>query len=582
MDKTMKTTGACLRREARTRHQTAAAGTGGLAARVLPSPGGLAVLLGLLLGAVVPPTVAMDDAGLAATVSQRLHGDRSGACMAVAVVDKDVARAIVCADAGADRGLTARTGFEIGSVSKTLVGALAASMQAQGLLDIDDPVARHLPPDSVVPEYEGQPITLRHLLAHTSGLPSLPPGLAGPDPANPYRSVDGRAVLEALAGIRLEAAPGTRWAYSNFGSMLLSYALSHRGGRPLEALLREHLFDPLRMATAHIGIAPAGVQLAQGHVPGGHPVPGWDFDGEVAGVGGVRASLDDMVAWVRAQLAPTEGPLAEVIAASQSQISDAGRPMAMGSMIAPLNGRRVHVHEGGTGGFSSFVAFDPARGRGVVILSDTSMSMLGGLASLGLHLLDDRVPLGKPRRAVAPDPKLVEELAGRHALEDGTELELRVSEQGLVMQAPGQPEIRLGHDDAGDFYPLSAKPALLRPRRTAQGLSFVWSQFGGQQTARRLDPPAEGATDAPPAVDLTEYEGTFRIAPPFAITVVVRDGVLQAQGTGQKPLPITPVDRDVFVQDQVGAEFRFERDPSGRVVALVLEQKGRRSRGLRE
>lgn len=552
------------------------------APRTRPAAGVLAALVGMLLCAPASPALALDDQTLAATVGQRLHGDRSGACMAVAVVEKAIARAIVCADPDSDRALTRETVFEIGSVSKTLAGALAAAMQAQGLLDLDDPVAQHLPEDSVVPTYDGQPITLRHLLAHTSGLPSLPQGLVDPDPANPYRAIDGRALLDALAKVRLDAVPGTRWGYSNFGSMVLSYALSHRGGRPFDELLQTHLFEALGMDTAHAGEAPAGTKLAMGHIPGGHPVPAWDFDRQLAGVGGVSASLDDMVIWVGAQLGAGAGTLADVIHASQAQISDVGRPMAMGWMLAPLNGRRIHVHEGGTGGFSSFVAFDRTRGRGVVILADTSMTMLGGLASLGLHLLDDRVPLGPPRRAVEPDPMLVEDLVGRHVLPDGTEVELRKGERGLVMRTSGQPELALGFDDAGDFYPLAPVYALLRPKRTPEGVTFSWSRFGGQQTARRLDPPARPDAAPPGPLDLGQYEGTFRIAPPFAITVSVRDGVLHAQGTGQKPLPITAVAPDVFVQELVGAEFQFERDASGRVVALVLEQKGRRSRGRRE
>ena len=77
-------------------------------------------------------------------------------------------------------------------------------------------------------------------------------------------------------------------------------------------------------------------------------------------------------------------------------------PVAMHWMIAPLAGRDVLMHEGGTGGFSSLVGFDPAHKRGVVILSDTALTVLGGLGSLGAHLLDPSVPPGTPRPVPTP------------------------------------------------------------------------------------------------------------------------------------------------------------------------------------
>ena len=81
-------------------------------------------------------------------------------------------------------------------------------------------------------------------------------------------------------------------------------------------------------------------------------------------------------------------------------------------VLAPLNGRQVHAHEGGTGGFSSMVAFDREAGRGVVVLSDTALHSLGGLGGLGLHLLDPTVPLGGPRREQKAPAELLDALAG--------------------------------------------------------------------------------------------------------------------------------------------------------------------------
>src|SRR5690606_18023147 len=102
------------------------------------------------------PVFAMTDAALQAIVDQRLAGDRTGACMAVAVVEKDqVARTYRCANPDDADRINARTAFEIGSVSKTMTAVLLADLLLQGKGSLDDPLASWLPDGTAVPSFEG-------------------------------------------------------------------------------------------------------------------------------------------------------------------------------------------------------------------------------------------------------------------------------------------------------------------------------------------------------------------------------------------------------------------------------------------
>jgi hypothetical protein len=233
------------------------------------------------------------------------------------------------------------------------------------------------------------------------------------------------------------------------------------------------------------------VRAVQGHAPNRSAVPAWTFRDDAGGVGGVRATLDDMVAWVQAHLGEAPEALAPALALTREAAWTGGQPnMGMGWMIAPLNGRRVLVHEGGTGGFSSMVAFDEETKRGVVVLSDTALHSLGGLGSLGLHLLDPAVPLGEPRREATPPAGLVEKLVGGYQLQGMMKMQVRRKGEGIEIQAEGQPAFEMGYDSAGDFYPL-AFDAVLRPAPQPDGsVSFVWIQGGGAVPATRL--PARG------------------------------------------------------------------------------------------
>src|SRR5437762_2497497 len=114
----------------------------------------------LALAAVTLSTLsasAMSDRDLRAALEQRFRGDRTGACVAAAVIDNgEVANAYVCADPKFQRPYDEHTAFEIGSVTKTMTGALLAELIARGEVALDDPIAKLLPPGTSVPSFNGR------------------------------------------------------------------------------------------------------------------------------------------------------------------------------------------------------------------------------------------------------------------------------------------------------------------------------------------------------------------------------------------------------------------------------------------
>ena len=518
---------------------------------------------------------ASTDSALQAIVDQRLAGDRTGACMAVAVIDRDqVARAFRCADPKNSARIGADSAFEIGSVSKTMTATLLADLIVQGKASLDDPLADYLPEGAVAPAFEGQPILLRHVVTHTSGLPALPSRMSTANLADPYADLTADDLLASLGDVTLAQAPGTRFEYSNFASMLLSYAVARRAGVDFETLLRQRLFEPLGMDTAHVARRPEGVRAAGGHAANGLPAAAWTFQTDLAGVGGVRATLDDMVHYVQGNLDPSGTPLQAAIELAQQPVSEQP-PMAMNWMVVPVAGRSVLMHEGGTGGFSSFVSVDREAGRGVVILSDTSWSAVGNLGSLGLHLVDASLPLGKPRTAATPAQEVLEGLAGEYQLQGMMKVSLSQRDGKLFAQAEGQPEFELAYDSEGDFYP-TVVDALLKPQKKADGsYVFTWMQAGGAIPAARLE--EGGAVPQGPVLseaELAGYAGEYPLMPGFALTVRARDGKLFAQATGQGEFALDAAGKDRFEAAAFGIEIVFKRGADGEVTSLDLHQGG--------
>jgi serine-type D-Ala-D-Ala carboxypeptidase/endopeptidase len=310
----------------------------------------------------------------------------------------------------------------------------------------------------------------------------------------------------------------------------------------------------------------------------------WDVGVGLAGAGGVRSTLPDMVRYLEGQLGKRDSSITPVLAQTQEQLAGGGsQATSMGwEILSTENGRTFAMRPGGTGGFSSFLAFDRAAKRGVVLLSDTSLTEVGGLRLFALHLLDPSLPAGTPRNMATAEDKLIDALVGRYRLRTGPGIELRRRGNKLTVQFDGEPEFELEYDSAGEFYPLEFD-AILQPRRKVDGTStFNWYVLGGFYPAERVGATVRLAgRPAPAEAQLKGYEGDYSFSRTLGLRVYASGPKLMIQGTGRAPEEATPFEKDIFVTEPIGVEVAFERDAGGKVIALTLNQRGQVLRGER-
>jgi CubicO group peptidase (beta-lactamase class C family) len=147
--------------------------------------------------------------------------------------------------------------FRIASMTKPITGIAVMILVEQGIIRLDDPVAKHLPSfdgqmmlgyrqgDSFIARRPGRPITIRDLLTHTSGLPD------GPLPDSPEREARPPTTLaqsaENYGRRRLSFEPGSKWSYSNAGINTLGRVIEVASGMSYEDFLKARIFDPLGM-----------------------------------------------------------------------------------------------------------------------------------------------------------------------------------------------------------------------------------------------------------------------------------------------------------------------------------------------
>jgi len=535
----------------------------------------------LLTCALLAPSVfAVSAPELQASLEARFKGDRTGACVVAAVIEAGgVTRARACAQTREDGGPGYDSLFEIGSVTKTMTAALVAELIRQGTWSLDDPLARHLPPGTVVPRQGERQILVRDVLTHRSGLPGLPPGFAPRNPADPYASLDEATLLAALGKVELTRPIGSQFEYSNFAMMVMSMAVAHAMGGDYEQALVTQLFEPLQMRSAYINKPRAAALAAQGHLPTGVVTPAWHAAGNLAGVGMVRASLVDMVRYAQAELGLEKGVppglQADLRLTQQPLVENTG----MNWMLFNVGERGIVAHEGGTGGFSSLVALEPDAKRAVVILADTSLTDLGGLGNVGNALLGVGAPSLKPRLAAAPDAVLLAAMSGDYLL---GALHVRIWADGktLMAQADGQSAFELKYDSAGDFYPANFD-ALLTPRLANSKVdTALWRQGGGVMVLTRQQLSDDKPAQADPRWN--DLFGDYALRPQFHLRVFEERGALKVQATGQPAIGAEMTGPDRIEIQLVGAVVEFKRDANGKVNAAVLKQGGHEMEGARQ
>jgi CubicO group peptidase (beta-lactamase class C family) len=276
----------------------------------------------------------------------------------------------------ASRGASLAADFEIGSVSKGITGLLYVDALNRGELRPDTVLGERLP----LGNCPAAAVTLASLSRHSSGLPRLPRQwgtlrrtlalmLRG---ANPY----GETLAELLAQARTVSLSVPRPRYSNFGFELLGHAVAAGAGMRFQDLLRERLAVPLGLDSVYAPASAAEVRptAVAGRSRSGRVMQPWTGEA-VAPAGGIRASIRDMAWLVQALLdgAGHEGGVPGL--AALDPVADFAGPAARigaGWITLETKGRTVTWHNGGTGGFRSWVGLDRKAGTGVVLLTATA------------------------------------------------------------------------------------------------------------------------------------------------------------------------------------------------------------------
>jgi CubicO group peptidase (beta-lactamase class C family) len=345
--------------------------------------------------------------------------------------------------------VTPGTAFRVASVTKPVVATALMQWWERGRFKLDDPVNDHLAPVRLRSPFEDRtPVSIRHLLTHTSGLPAQLDAV----PTEPSTL----PTLEDFVAKRLESVrpPGEEIVYANGGYAALGYLVGRFAGKAYDVALREQVLEPLEMRSSAIGQPPEGTAAARGYflslLDGEHHlIPRYYVDSRPDSPAcGLFSTVEDLarflVAHLNGGLYKGSRLLAEKTVAEMHRLDvpagPSGGGMGLGFMVDRAYGRRRVFHAGDFAGCSAFIGAYPDERAGVAVLANVtgSAAARGAIPNAALRLLvGDYQPcdLGALRRE--PPPEEWSRVTGRYLWAD-RDVSLAVEEGVLTLDAEGE------------------------------------------------------------------------------------------------------------------------------------------------
>lgn len=294
--------------------------------------------------------------------------------------------------------ITPSTVLESGSVAKQFTATAVLLLMQDGRLALEDDARKYIPE---LPVYS-RPITIRHLLTHTSGLREWSNLMAWQGWPRGTRVHTQSDVLDVITRQKsLNYPVGDFYSYTNSGFLLLRTIVERVSGKDFATFTQERIFRPLGMSNTtwrddYTRIVP---NLAQAYSKRGDE---WHLDmpfDNVIGAGGLLTTIADWLRWNEALTAKSLGPaVGDSITRRMRLTSGLQIQYALGLVETSYRGLRELSHSGSTAGYSTFLARYPERDNlSIAVMCNAA----GAGATAYTHAIVDGMMVNLPRAASA-------------------------------------------------------------------------------------------------------------------------------------------------------------------------------------
>ncbi|MCG8469662.1 MAG: beta-lactamase family protein [Gemmatimonadetes bacterium] len=467
---------------------------------------------------------------------------------------------------------TGETVFEPGSVSKQFTAAATILLALDGAISLDDDIREYFPE---MPDY-GEPITVRMLIHHTSGLRDW----------GSIASIEGwgrttrihthtHALDIASRQTALNYEPGRYYSYTNTGYNLQAMLVERVTGKTFDEFSQERIFGPLGMTKTQWRddfteiVHDRSVGYVRGDDGEWHMLMPFE---NVHGNGGLLTTVGDLLKFTHNLDTGEVGGPEFVRLMHEQGVLDSGKTIAYagGLFVGEYKGLREVQHSGGTAAYRGFLTRFPDHGVAVSIMCNAGNANPGRLARevAELYLADAIVEeeAAVEMANIDVDATAVAALAGGYRdtrtgqfvelIADGTSLRIG-SPGGLELRPVGSSEFAAGvgvRVTFEDEVAADGRPAGILDTPVADGVRIV--PVGG------FDPTPAALAEYVGEYHSVEAEATYWVA-------LEGDGLVIGDRYGETE-PIEPAYADVFTSG--GTTYVFRRDSSGDVSGASLSQ----------
>lgn len=462
--------------------------------------------------------------------------------------------------------------FRIGSITKQFTAVCILKLASEGKLSLQDDVKKYIPDYGIK-----EPITIEHLLTHTSGIKSY----TNIDTfwVNMRKDMTPREIIRLTEKDTLEFKPGTKYNYNNTAYVILGYIIEKITGKTYEAYLNQTIFTPLGMNNSYFGDESKIIKnRAKGYKKNENVYFNSDYISMTLphAAGSIISTVQDLWKWNKAlysnQVIGKEW--VEKLTAPYRLANGKSTNYGYGLGISSIQGSKAYDHGGGIPGFLTYGIYMPQEDVFVAVFSNCDCKSPDETATKIAA-----IAIGKPYNFTALPIKEADakKYEGVYAYE-GEERVIQWKEGKLFSQRGNSKAFELKMYEANKFFFEGSFSFIEFIKGSSGSFDTLYFKNNGEttewiKTSKPLPQPLP-VIKIDPAV-LAGYTGAYQLAPNFILTVTLDGDKLFVQATGQGKIEVEAISQVRFKAKGIEAQIEFKNDAAGKTAALVLYQAGR-------
>lgn len=452
--------------------------------------------------------------------------------------------------------------YNIGSDSKQILGYAFAMLHIKGVLNIDDPVNKYL---ENWPEFK-YPVTLRHLLTHTSGYREA---YTMSNLAGRIIGVDRLSREECLDVVRkqpqLEFIPGSNWTYNSTGYVILAEVLERVTGQPADEWVEKNILQPLGMNNTqiesyvgeiiHNAAESYSYEKEQGYI---NP----KSNRAIFGAADVYTSIGDLVKWINNYETPKIGSkeINDLFLKPFILNDGSNSEYALGIENSSYRGLKRYRHTGGHEAFATQLSYFPDQDLGIIAISNFGGDGWVATTKIADLLLEDYM--------TSPN-KIEKQLLEKEKLEQFAGLYLATELNGTISLTLVADTLTIGGTTkliptSQNTFCIKESEVQFQFKNLSTGETQLTYVNRTNQTFTKVEPWT------PSIEELTPFEGNYwseELETVYHLTVKEDKLTIQHRWLGE--ISLEPIANDFFKMD-FGIYIEFKRDEEGTISSLSV------------